>query len=146
MKKYHFNKKSSLALGLLFLFLHLLYGQLGLPDLLGFGWTTDLKDQGRYDSNGKPAIEKDQLSLATILDADNETQVEVTESIPSDTPPSGYIRVTDDNGFERRLHYNDWENGTPNRFYNIDKVGSVGMCVPEKLHALFAPPFGKSFP
>jgi hypothetical protein len=73
-----------------------------------------------YDSNGDPAIDKDQLSLATILNTDNITQVEITESIPGDTPNTGYIRVTDNNGFERRLHYNNWENGTPNRFYNID--------------------------
>jgi len=77
-------------------------------------------DGSSTDVNGDPAIDKDQLSLDTILDADNETQVEITESIPSDTPASGYIRVTDDNGFERRLHYQNWENGSPNRFYNID--------------------------
>lgn len=72
------------------------------------------------DSNGDPAINKSQLSLDTALTTDNITQVEVTETIPSDTPSTGYIRVTDNNGFERRLHYNNWENGTPNRFYNID--------------------------
>jgi len=64
------------------------------------------------DTNGDPAITKDQLSLATILDADNETEVEVSEAIPADTPSSGYIRVTDDNGFERRLHYSSWSTST----------------------------------
>lgn len=73
-----------------------------------------------YDTNGDPAITKTQLSLDLALTTDNITQVEITESIPSDTPASGYIRVTDNDGFERRLHYNNWENGTPNRFYNID--------------------------
>ena len=72
------------------------------------------------DPEGNPAIEKDQLSLAAALTIDNITQVNVTETIPVDTPASGYIRVTDNNGFERRLHYNNWENGSPNRFYNID--------------------------
>ncbi len=72
------------------------------------------------DVNGDPAITKTQLSLDATLSSDNITQVNITESIPSDTPPSGHIRVTDNNGFERRLHYNNWENGTPNRFYNID--------------------------
>jgi len=73
-----------------------------------------------YDINGDPVFTKDQLSLDVILDAADETEVEITESIPADTPASGYIRVVDDLGFERRLHYNNWENGTPNRFYNID--------------------------
>ena len=77
-------------------------------------------DGTSYDSNGDPAFDKDHLSLDVTLSTDNITQVEITESIPSDTPGSGYIRVTDDNGFERRLHYGNWENGTPNRFYNID--------------------------
>jgi hypothetical protein len=71
------------------------------------------------DPQGNPAVDKDQLSLDTLLNADNITQVEITESIPSDTPSSGTIRVTDNNGFERRLEYGNWENGTPNRFFNI---------------------------
>jgi hypothetical protein len=77
-------------------------------------------DGTTYDANGDPAFEKTQLSLDTALTADNITQVEITESIPGYTPADGTIRVTDNNGFERRLHYNNWENGTPNRFYNID--------------------------
>jgi len=77
-------------------------------------------DGTSYDSNDDPAFDKDQLSLDVALTTDDITEVEVTESIPSDTPASGYIRVTDDLGFERRLHYGNWENGTPNRFYNID--------------------------
>lgn len=77
-------------------------------------------DGSTTDTNGDPAITKTQLSLDVTLSSDNITQVNITESIPSDTPPTGYIRVTDNNGFERRLHYNNWANGTPNRFYNID--------------------------
>lgn len=76
-------------------------------------------DGSTYDVNGDPAITKTQLSLDTALTTDNITQVEVTESIPTDTPASGTIRVTDNNGYERRLAYSNWENGTPNRFYNI---------------------------
>jgi hypothetical protein len=64
------------------------------------------------DSNGDPAIDKDQLSLATGLTTDNVVSVVVSEAIPSDTPSSGYIRVTDDNGFERRLHYSSWSTST----------------------------------
>lgn len=73
-------------------------------------------DGTSYDANGDPAIDKDQLSLDTALTTDDITQVEVTESIPADTPSTGYIRVTDNNGFERRLYYSAWANGTPNYF------------------------------
>ena len=71
------------------------------------------------DGESNPVLEKDQLSLDTALTTDNITQVEITESIPIDTPSTGYIRVTDNDGFERRLHYTAWENGTPN-FFTID--------------------------
>jgi hypothetical protein len=66
------------------------------------------------DNEGNPAIEVDQLSIAAGQDltADNITSVVVTEAIPSDTPASGYIRVVDDNGFTRRLHYSAWATST----------------------------------
>lgn len=64
------------------------------------------------DVNGDPAITKTQLSLANILNTDNITSVVVVEAIPSDTPSTGYIRVTDNNGFERRLHYSSWATST----------------------------------
>lgn len=73
-------------------------------------------DGTTYDDEGNPAIEKDQLSLDTALTTDNITSVEITETIPSDTPSTGKLRVTDNNGFERELHYSSWENGTPNQF------------------------------
>jgi hypothetical protein len=60
---------------------------------------------GSPDPNGDPAINKSQLSLATALTTDNVTSVVVTEDIPAYTPSSGHIRVTDNDGFERRLHY-----------------------------------------
>lgn len=70
------------------------------------------------DTNGDPAINKSQLSLATSLTADNITSVVVVEAIPSYTPSSGYIRVTDDSGFERRLHYSSVNTGT--KTFTID--------------------------
>ena len=70
------------------------------------------------DPNGDPAIDKDQLSLATSLTTDNITSVVVTEAIPSYTPSSGYIRVTDDSGFERRLHYSAVSTGS--KTFTID--------------------------
>ena len=69
-------------------------------------------DGSNYDTNGDPAITKDQLSLATLLEADNVIAVVVSEAIPSDTPSEGYIRVKDDDGFERRLHYSSWDVST----------------------------------
>lgn len=69
-------------------------------------------DGAATDTNGDPAITKDQLSLDTALVADGITSVVVTEAIPSDTPADGYIRVTDDLGFERRLHYSEWDTST----------------------------------
>lgn len=65
-----------------------------------------------YDVNGNEAITKTQLVLNTTLSTDNITAVVVTAAIPSDTPPSGYIRVIDNNGFERRLHYSAWATST----------------------------------
>ncbi len=69
-------------------------------------------DGSSTDTNGDPAIDKDQLSLATSLTTNNITSVVVSEAIPSDTPASGYIRVTDNDGFERRLHYTSWDTST----------------------------------
>jgi hypothetical protein len=69
-------------------------------------------DGTSYDVNGDPAIDKSQLSLNTTLNTDNITAVTVTTTIPADTPASGYIRVADDNGFERRLHYSSWSGST----------------------------------
>lgn len=69
-------------------------------------------DGSTTDTNGDPAITKNQLTLNTTLSTDNITSVVVTAAIPSDTPPTGYIRVIDNNGFERRLHYSSWTTST----------------------------------
>jgi hypothetical protein len=69
-------------------------------------------DGTTYDSNNDPAITKNQLTLNTSLTTDNVTSVVVSAAIPADTPASGYIRVTDNNGFERRLHYSSWSGST----------------------------------
>ncbi|MHC4950747.1 MAG: hypothetical protein ACYTEU_07155 [Planctomycetota bacterium] len=62
-------------------------------------------DGSTYDDEGNPAIDKDQFSLAATLNATNTASFVVVEAIPTDTPSAGYIRVTDNDGFERRLHY-----------------------------------------
>lgn len=64
------------------------------------------------DNEGNPAIDLDQLSLNTTLNTDNITSVVVSTAIPSDTPATGYIRVEDNNGFYRRLHYSAWSSST----------------------------------
>lgn len=69
------------------------------------------------DTNGDPAINKGQFLLNTALSAANATSVVIkagTEgpAIPADTPASGYLRVIDNNGFERRLHYSSWTGST----------------------------------
>lgn len=69
-------------------------------------------DGSSTDTNGDPAIDKDQLSLSGNLTTDNITSVVIAEAIPADTPSSGYIRVTDDDGIERRLHFSSWSTST----------------------------------
>jgi hypothetical protein len=66
------------------------------------------------DVNGDPAIDQAQLSIAAAnaLTTDNITSVVVTETIPSDTPSVGTIRVVDDLGFDRRLEYSSYTGST----------------------------------
>jgi len=79
-------------------------------------------DGSTVDTNGDPAADKGQMLISTALAVDNITSVVVktgTEvAIPSDTPATGYIRVIDDNGFERRLHYSSWTGTT----FTVDTV------------------------
>jgi hypothetical protein len=64
------------------------------------------------DSEGNPEIDYNQLSLNGTLNTDNITSVVVSTAIPTDTPATGHIRVVDDNGFYRRLHYSSWTGST----------------------------------
>lgn len=83
-------------------------------------------DGTSYDNEGKPTVNENQMALATALTADNETQVVIghangdVTSIPSDTPSSGYIRVLDDDGFYRHLHYTSYDSGT--KTFTIDNT------------------------
>ena len=78
------------------------------------------------DNEGNPAINSNQMALNVSLTTDNVTTVQIghangdVAAIPSDTPSTGYIRVVDDNGFTRRLHYTSWSSAT-NEF-TIDTV------------------------
>jgi hypothetical protein len=57
-------------------------------------------------------LDLNQFSLQTSLTADNVTAVVIGTTIPADTPSSGTIRVEDDNGVYRRLHYSSWATST----------------------------------
>jgi hypothetical protein len=74
-------------------------------------------DGSSTDTNGDPAINKNQFLLSTALTTDNITSVVIKAgdegpTIPADTPADGYLRVIDDNGFERRLHYSSYTGST----------------------------------
>lgn len=62
------------------------------------------------DVNGAPVpdVAQRQFTLSTALTADNITAVDVGVAIPTDTPTSGHIRVADNNGLFRRLHYSSF--------------------------------------
>lgn len=75
------------------------------------------------DVNGDPAFDKDQLSLQTALTTANITSVQVSTTIPSDTPASGTIRVADDSGLERRLIYTSFTGDT----FTIDPTASEAV-------------------
>ena len=73
-------------------------------------------DGGRFSSQVifVTKINKNQFTLGGGgLSADNITTVTIAAgdegpTIPADTPNDGYIRVTDDDGVERDLHYTSW--------------------------------------
>ncbi len=58
------------------------------------------------------ALNFGQLALNATLSTNNITTVVVSSAIPSDTPASGYIRVEDNAGIYRRLHYTSWAGST----------------------------------
>ena len=74
-------------------------------------------DGSSVDTNGDKAITKNQMTLAVALATDNVTSITVNDINPATQypPASGYIRVTDNSGFERRLHYSSF-NATTNVF------------------------------
>jgi hypothetical protein len=98
-------------------------------------------DGTSYDSNNDPAINKTQLSLATSLTIDDIPSVVVSEAIPDYTPASGYIRVTDNNGFERRLHYSSVNTST--KTFTIDTTdgnedfGTVAATAPKNVYIAY---------
>lgn len=57
-------------------------------------------------------LDQDQFGLQSGLTTNNITSVVIDEAIPADTPSTGYIRVADNNGVYRRLHYSGWTGST----------------------------------
>lgn len=53
-----------------------------------------------------------QLTLTTTLNGASETSIVVDEAIPADTPSSGTLRVTLDDGRIRRIAYTSWDTST----------------------------------
>jgi hypothetical protein len=70
------------------------------------------EDRVLVTQNYGGAIDVDQLSLNTTLNGAAETSVVVTTTIPSDTPASGVIRITNDEGLERRVPYTSYTGST----------------------------------
>lgn len=68
-------------------------------------------DGSTIDSEGNPAIDKSQSTLSTALTGATETAV-VVGSIPSDTPPTGTIRVELDSGLYREVAYTSYTGST----------------------------------
>lgn len=80
-------------------------------------------------------INKRQLTLATTLSADGITSVVVNQTIPTDTPSSGVVRVQDNNGFYRKLLYTSYTGSTftisnpgdtEDNFASVNATGGAG--------------------
>lgn len=75
-------------------------------------------DGSSTDNEGNPAINTLQMALETALITDNITAVSIGHAngdvltIPSDTPADGWLRVIDNDGFTRALHYSAWSSTT----------------------------------
>lgn len=57
-------------------------------------------------------LQENQFALQTSLITDNITSIQINVLIPSDTPTTGTIRVQDDIGVYRKLHYSSYTGDT----------------------------------
>jgi hypothetical protein len=81
-------------------------------------------------------INKRQLSLNTSLTTNlsGSGSIIVNETIPTDTPTSGFVRVQDDSGFYRKIAYASYTgstfttgaSGTEDDFSSVNATGGVG--------------------
>jgi len=69
-------------------------------------------DGASTDDNGDPAIDTDQMTIATsALTGAGVTSIEVN-NIPGSTPDAGTIRVVNDEGFHIRVPYSSYDDAT----------------------------------
>jgi len=68
-------------------------------------------DGSATDPEGNPAIEIDQLSISTAITGST-TSITVSETIPTDTPSTGTIRVVANSGKEYRCVYSSYSTHT----------------------------------
>ena len=61
---------------------------------------------------GSTVLDDTQFGLNATLNTDDITSVVIDASIPTDTPSTGTIRVKDNNGIFRRLHYSSYTGST----------------------------------
>lgn len=65
------------------------------------------------DASGNAEIDYNQFTVKDTLSTDNVASITVTgDSLPTDTPASGTIRVQDDAGYYRRLKYSSYDSAT----------------------------------
>ena len=57
-------------------------------------------------------LDEAQFGLNATLSTDNVTSVVIDAAIPTDTPATGHIRVQDNNGVYRKLHYSSYTGST----------------------------------
>jgi len=57
-------------------------------------------------------LDEAQFGLNATLNTDNVTSVVIDAAIPTDTPATGHIRVQDNNGVYRKLHYSSYTGST----------------------------------
>lgn len=82
-------------------------------------------------------FEFDQFTVDTDLDGDDETQIVILEDIPADTPTSGSVRVTLNNGKIKRVAYSSWATktftltggGTGEDFLAEPSTGGKGLMI-----------------
>ena len=69
-------------------------------------------DGSSTDSEGNPAIDFDQMALATALTGGAETSAVMSAAIPTDTPASGTIRIVTNAGVNKKVAYSSYTGST----------------------------------
>jgi len=87
-------------------------------------------DGSSVDQNNDKAINKNQLTLTSTLNTADVASIQVSDgddtAIPTDTPATGIIRVTDDDGYERWIPYSSWTGTT----FTVDTAKLISEGLP----------------